>query len=172
MHGHLNVDTTAELLVRQDRLDDARRLRALLRKRAKARPDVYYTRTTITVSIFAVLDWLAVMVHTTLERGAPLKAWLGTHQILVATLSITSCCLGIGWAVSKAACRREAERDEMEQIRHRELLVAVSESATTTEQRAWLSYTTGLRDATGQPRPRLGQDGAVTHLRDQRRPSR
>lgn len=170
--GYGDGDTTVELDLGPERLADARRLERLLRQRAHARPDCRYLRATIAMSVLAGLDWLAVAVHTTAASSKPPPAWLGTHQAFVATLTIAACSLWMGWSLWNGACRREAQRDEMEQIRHRQLLDAVGRAAGAAEQRAWLSYTTGLRDAAGQVIPRPEPDAAVRQLRHQRRPGR
>jgi hypothetical protein len=78
---------------------------------ANVTPPRAYTAITLIVAGMAVLDWIAVAVHTTLSLDQPLSPALGTHQVFVAALSMSATVLGAVWAWWRSQNALQVKRD-------------------------------------------------------------
>ncbi len=156
-------ETTIEFNTREDRRRDVERLAELIEQRRKARPGKAFTRAAIVVGVAAAVELASLAVHTAVFHDGPNTPLLAAHQVLVVSLSVAAVCMGVGWARWNGTLRAEAQRDEMDEIRHRQLLHEVRAATQASESRELTAWATGLRDAAGQ-RVRNDQDGSVTQM--------
>lgn len=159
MYSNLDAPTdphgedTSEIRQIRRKARNRERVEALLTELATARPARYYTVLTLRVAAVAVLDWVAVAAHTVLDRGQPLSAALGTHLVVVVTLTLSGVALGVGWAMWGDQCKREAKRDEVAALRHQEVTAWAARFVGANSNQVWESYVTGLREASGGGTP-------------------
>ncbi|MFC0504134.1 hypothetical protein [Micromonospora costi] len=146
----LNDNTERE--IHAARKQRERRICRLLAERRQMRPPRIYTRATVIAGIAAVLDWVMVAFHTASVRGRAQDPMIGTHQALVATLSIIAACLAIGWAIMEMQRRFEVKRDEIEDLRHQDRTALAEWAMVVASNREWQSYAVGVREGQGYNR--------------------
>lgn len=135
MQHETNIEDTTDLLIRQQKIDAIRTINKLSTQLANTRPDRWYTLTTITSLIAAAADWAGLAVHTTLDHSDDLSAFLGTHQVVFATINISAIVLCCGWAIWRGQIRRENLRDQIATHRHDLLMAEVRRVLADAERR-------------------------------------
>lgn len=163
-------ETTGELLATAEKVARIRRVNALRKEIAQAKPPRRYTRITLAAAGVAIVDWVAVAVHVSLtHRAAALDGVLGAHLSLVATLSVAAVVLGAVWAVMNEQCKQEARRDEIESLRQEERTTLINQLLLRGFDHEARGYVTGLRDAGVHGGPPAPPPPGVTPLRPHRR---
>lgn len=154
---HPNSVTPADVVAQEARSKRGKRVTQLLSERKQKQPPRRYTYLTLAVALIALLDWMGLVLHATLDRHQPVDSGMATHIGVAATLAVCAAVLGVGWASMKDRAVRHADHDEIDEARQetwQEWLVYISDTTNGRELRAWAD---GIRDAGGCSAPVLRQ---------------